>query len=310
MSNEPYAVAVCCADLHLWHKPPLARSVEVSWWKVMANYLDALEALREKYDVIAIIAGDIFDHYNPNPEMVNFACRRLPKRCYSVPGQHDLLYHQLTEIGKTAYWTLVEAQVLTHLSANAPLEVSSKGMALRLHGFPWGVDIKPLNKPHDLLLEIAVVHAYVWTKKTGYPGAPEANRIATFAKKLKGFDVAVCGDNHRSFDITTPQGTRVFNSGSFMRRKSDEKGHRPSVGVIYSDGTIKRQYLDCSADKWLEDTPQVTQQIGFESFVEELSALGAQALSFGDAVRRLMEREKVPQSVKDVVVKLLGEVKG
>ena len=258
-----------------------------------------------------ICAGDVFDDgWRPHrcpPELINFAIKHLPVM-YAVPGQHDLPYHSLTDIRKSAYWTLVEADRIIHIDPNYPCETAGGGMSLRLHGFPWGVAIKPLKQPHDLVLEIAIVHSYIWSSpKNSYTGAPEEKRAIRYGNALQGYDAAVFGDNH-CWIYGKVGNTYVLNTGTFFRRKSDERNHAPSVGIIYSDGSFIRHKFDCSADKFLDsgDVEKRGEARQYEELIDELCRLSDVAISFTDAVKQIMEKEKELPEVRALIMKLIG----
>ena len=227
---------------------------------------------------------------------------------YAVAGQHDLPNHRLDAMGKSAYGVLVKTGLIQHLETKSPLEITSRGVALRLHGHSWGTPVEPLRSPHDLLLEVAVVHRYVWTRKTGYPGALEESRLGKFQKILKGFEAVVVGDNHKPF--SRPSKNRlpsVFGPGGFIRRKIDERDHRPSVGLLFSDGTVRRHHLDVSGDKFI-DTPgaaEVLKSAGLQELLDELGNLADKALDFREAVTRRLEREGVPAPVRKIAMEAM-----
>lgn len=303
-------IAIFCADLHLSHKPTLARSNEDDWYGVMEGCLKQLTDLRNTHSSLEgpppiICSGDILDKWNAPAELINFAIANLPDM-YAVPGQHDLPYHNYEDIAKSAYWTLVQVGRITNLRPGVPLGVGS----LCLHGFPFGFEPKSLEKKLAPWMDVAVVHKFIWTKSTGYVGAPEENRLKSQLKNLQGYDVAVFGDNHKGFISSSMEEGRtdVINCGGFMRRKSDEADYKPSVGLLYSDGSIERHYLDTSKDKMLagkEALSEAVQGIGFEGFLEELSTLGRSAIDFTEAVKQTLQREKIPDSVRDIVLQVM-----
>lgn len=283
----------------------------------MAGYLGQLRGLSEGHGtpgnpLPVICAGDIFDRWNAPAELINFALACLP-RMYGVPGQHDLPHHSYEDIRKSAYWTLVEAGKIVNLEPGKPVGVGT----MQLWGFPWGIPVEPCPETAHLGLDVAVVHKYVWSKSTCYPGAPSDSYFMKVQKQLLGFDVAVFGDNHQSFETggkKLPSDTypKMFNCGGFMRRKSDERDYQPTVGLLHSDGSITRYKLDVSEDKFLDsgDIPQSLRDnsLGMETFIEELSALGDATIDFRDAVHRLLEREKVSPAVKRIVLTSLEGV--
>jgi len=303
-------IAVLCSDLHLSHKPPVARSAEENWYGAMKRYLKQLDRLAGPDMLLpqkpVIVAGDVFDRWNPPPELINFAIRHMPK-VYAVPGQHDLPNHRYEDIRKSGYWTLVEAQVITNLPPDVPVDVPGR-TPIRLQGFPWGFPPCPLEDPCDIAVEVAVVHDYLWMKGAGYDGAPDDKRLKNRKGQFAGYDVAVVGDNHVPFDVTA-SGCRVINCGGFMRRKADERKHKPSVGLLYADGSVKRHYLETDEDKWLDGEELIRKAEGrdYREFVDELLSLGEQAVDFSGAIERLIKSGGVPDSVAYVIRRAMEE---
>lgn len=315
--NEPRLVAVCVADLHLSSKPPAARSVEADWLRVQASYLDQLRRLAVsptgEQRVPVIIPGDFFDKATAGPEVINLALAHLP-HCHGVWGNHDLPNHDPKQLRRSAFWTLVKAGKVTMLSPDAPVEVQGGGTVLRLHGFPFGSTVTPLREPHDLALEVAVVHAYIWTKATGYAGAPSDQHRNRWLNRLTGYDAAFFGDNHKSFTFTPKKGAgpTLCNLGGFMRRKIDEMDHRPSAGLLYSDGSVKRHYFDVSQDQFIngDKLRKVTSGDSFSVFLESLAELGDAAIDFAERVRRALDQEKVDPEVRRLILGILDDAAG
>ena len=297
-------LAICISDIHLSHKAPIARSSEDNWYDAMRYPLEQVWQLADRLGAIVICAGDIFDDgWRPHkcpPELINFALRYLPPM-YAIPGQHDLPHHRRDEIVKSAFWTLVKAGkvVLIHPEVK-PIEIGQ----LRLHGFPWGCEIQPNTHPkNDFLLDVAVIHKLIWTNATGFQGADLDCRIEIYKKKLKGYDIAIFGDNHKGF-----LQDNILNVGCLIRRKADEKDYQPTVGLLHSDGTISRHKLDVSQDKWLE-----TEQLGefaktteWNDFLSELRELQDVGINFQHAVEKVMKSSQVSQEVRDVILRAMG----
>ena len=158
-----------------------------------------------------------------------------------------------------------------------------------------------------MVLEVAVVNSYIWSEmsKSGYPGAPEEMKLKSYTKKVKGYHVAVFGDNHLPF-LTSVDGhkTKVLNCGGLMRRISNEKERPCYVGLLWSDGTVTREELDCSEDKWIDekDAPIIQDGEGMKEFLEELSSLGDAAINFADAVHRRLEAGCVNRDVYKIIL--------
>lgn len=300
-------VGILLGDVHLRHTKPPARA-EASWYDVMDRYLGELCELQAQYDVPVFIAGDIFHKWNSPAELINFAIRRMPKNCWTIPGQHDLPYHNYEDIKRSAYWTLVEAGAVNHL--DEPNFVGD----IWVVPFPWGRPVVPLAEntiapTHTPGLTLAMVHAYIYTNAaTSYPGAPPDKTLATYLKQLKGYNAAVFGDNHKSFTYQAPKGCSVFNGGTFIPTNSDERNHMPTVAWLLASGQIWAQALLKSqqADQWLENA-KLAEVIQTEEFMKALEQLEHCALDYPAAVRHALGIANVSKAAAEV---LLGVIDG
>jgi DNA repair exonuclease SbcCD nuclease subunit len=270
----------------------------------MARPLRELNELRKKYDDCPILyAGDIFNRWDARPEVINFALQHLPPG-YAVPGQHDLPNHNYDEIHRSAYWTLVETGRLINLP---PDELFVIGGGLALWGYPHGWSPK-LIKPRtgDRLLHIALAHEFIWTDDTGYTGAPPHKHINVRTKKLGGYDVAVYGDNHKGFAKDCGDGPYIFNCGGFMRRKVDERGYDPRVGLLNADGSVTKHFLDTSKEcftTWTQAEEAVGELLDMKEFVAGLQDLEASdALNFIVAIKRFLQENKVAKRVTEIIL--------
>lgn len=309
---RPVVEALFVADLHLWHKAPLSRARERCWYAAMERQLAQLGELRRGLhgpagpgSAALVYCGDIFDRYNPPPELVNWAIKHLP-RGLAVPGQHDLPHHRYEDVRKSAYWTLVEAGVLTDLAPGAP---QGRG-TLRLWGFPWGAEVQPPPRDGFFGTEVAVVHAYCCTARASYPGAPDSAYAAEWRRKLRGYHFAFFGDNHKAFTSSKGDPT-VANCGTFLRRKADEADEQPGAWVLHQDGALKRHQFDCKEDvlEGKDKGPllQMKDKANFEVFLHGLQSLEHAAPDFRAALIRHMDERGVSDGVRRVVLQAMGE---
>lgn len=269
----------------------------------MKRPLDQVRFLAEEYKCPICFCGDLFDRHNPPPEAINFAIENLPVM-YGIPGQHDLPYHRYADIKRSAYWTLVEAGKVINLN---PGEGVGTGM-LRLWGFPWGFEVTPLENPHSMAIEVAVIHSFIWTNTTGYEGAPEESRLSKWRERLRGYDVAAFGDNHKGF-ISTKGDTKICNCGGFIRRKIDEIGYRPGIGLLYESGKLERHYLDVSEDVFAGESNQKGLHNNREKgngFVTALGSLGDTAINFQQAIEQAMNQNGVVERQRNIILEAMG----
>lgn len=292
------ARAIFCSDIHLSHKAPGFRSLEPDWYQAMRRPLRELTRLAKRLEVPVICAGDIFDRWMVPPELINFAIQEFPK-CYAVPGQHDLPNHVYEDIERSAYWTLVEAGVVQHIEKGTPTRTDY----LELHGFPWGSDPSPCTSK-ERETKIAVVHKYCWTGQYKYPQAPKENEVGNYT--LAGYDAAVFGDNH----IGWIKGT-ICNCGGFYRRTSADLNRQPFVGVLMSDGTIKRHLLDTSDDVYSKETEASVAETGsieLAQFTEGLLGLkSTKDLDFGVVLQRYCKTNNIEPDVVKLISNAVEE---
>lgn len=241
----------------------------------------------------------MFHKWNSPPELINFALLHLPSM-YAIPGQHDLPYHRYEDIKRSAYWTLVQSGLITNLPANLPYAV---GRNITAVGFPWGTKLRRIDEG-QIEFFLAVVHRYVWKDGHAHLGALEEDHISVVREELKGFDVALFGDNHSQFVSLEEGSPVVFNHGTFVRRRSDERGNIPAVGILYNNGDIDTRNLDVSGDQWT-DVPDPLELRGSgvdpERFVEFMKDLEEIGISYTDAVQQFMRTEKMSPLAKNLM---------
>lgn len=305
----PSPVAILTADLHFSEKPPVARSAEPDWFAAQERQWKQLRDAAQQKKVPIVIAGDVFDVWRSSPATINFALRMMQGfqwGIFAVPGQHDLPNHSYTEIERSAYWTLVRAEVMVNLKPDRVHE-DYNGQLL-MQGVPWGFEIPPGEMSGECPpVLLAVVHRYCWMMGKSYPDAPKENHAASISRQLAGYDAAVFGDNHKGFLAECNECT-VLNCGGFMGRTSDERDYAPRYGVLYDVGTIRRVAFDISEDKWLdqEDVAEVAaERLDVSDLVDELQSLGGDALNFVELLTRYLDDRQVDLDVRKLVLQAL-----
>jgi len=309
-------VAVLCADLHLNHEPP-GRRVVSDWYDEMGRVLGVIRELVNVNHCV-ICAGDVFHRWKSYPQLVNWAIDHLPVPFYSIPGQHDLPYHQLDELEKSAYCTLVKAGVVDDLGSSYKV-VDSNGVKLLLCGFPWGSDLVVSSELRDVLenfdgLKLAVVHKYLWYGNACYDGVTEDSHVERFKDFFGNFDVAVIGDNHAPFDLKLDNGCVVWNCGCLLKRSLAERNYPVRVGVLMSDGSVYQEEIDKGVDyEWMldgvngEDEDDSADDVRLGDFMKELSELELNKIDFVSVINRLVENKEVDDRVAKEIFDALEE---
>lgn len=285
------------ADWHLSLHPPLARSTEKDWLGVQYRYFCQIKKIVG--DTPLVVAGDVFDKPNPPIELVNFCIDEMPK-IYAIPGNHELPYHSYDYLECSAFATLAKAGVITMFER---LELSNQVI---LHGFPFGTSLEPLKKPSSFHIDVAVVHEFVWTNSTGFPGAKDTSHLSKFREKADGYDLVIIGDNHKPFRATK-QTPMIVNCGSLFRRSIDQIDHTPMIWLLYSDNSVESVLLDTSGDVFFTPTKLFESLPGLDmsELVTTLQDTKEEFVSFTDVLLRLLDSVENPE-VREVVLRNLA----
>jgi hypothetical protein len=249
-----------------------------------------------------LCAGDVFDRWNSPPELINWAIENLTPM-YAVPGQHDMPHHDPEQLRRSAYWTLTEVGMLVNVCEPPRTFAGS----MKVHGWGWGAEIGP-PEPEDGCLNIALIHSYAYPRGGGHPGAREDQSLAGYRDRLKGYDVAVFGDNHQTFRADVGE-TRVVNCGCLIPRKQNERDHRPVVHILHDDCEIQMQYLDTLEDWWAEPVEEkegIVRLDELDDFVEELQSLNRDSLDFRAAVERYLDDNETGKEARQAVLEAMG----
>lgn len=309
--NNEKVIAIFIADIHLSLNPPIWRSAEDNWKDVMKKPLDEIKELQNRYNCPVICAGDIFDKWNSSAELINFAIDNLPRPMYCIPGQHDLPLHNIEDIEKSAYWTIYLSDIIKDISNTKDGIIPDEENKIALYGFPFGMEIKPLNNKTKGYIHIAVIHQYAWITGHSYPDAPNDSYLHMNEKNLMGYDIIVYGDNHKGFKTTVNNKSTIFNCGTLMRRKSDEINYKPQIGLLLNTGEVKTHYLDISKDKYLDSySKEENNKLDMDSFFKELEKLGETNLDFTETIKQYMDKEKVKTEVRNIIYKAMEKTNG
>lgn len=311
--SEGDVVAIMTADTHFSLNKPLARAEE-NWLEYQAGMLRQLEQLQVKYQCPIYIAGDVMDRWDSTAALINMLLAAMPKEVHAIPGNHDTPHHSYKEITKSAYWTLVEAGKIKNLTPGGSHEYGPVGgTSLEVHPYPCGFPARPASL-NGLCLVVALIHDYIWTEKTGHVGADVDKRYAKWMPKLKGYDVAVFGDNHVPWTIQSDDKVSIFNCGAFIARKATEMKLKPSVGLLHASGKISRHYMDISKDKW-DDKAHVIAKIessfnvDLDGFVQELMTARNTGCDWAATVTEYCKKHKLDKGVADIMVRAVEKAK-
>ena len=294
------AIGIATSDWHFWHVAPVWRSNEKNWLEAMGRQLFQVLQASLDYECDVFMAGDVFDHYNPVPETINYLKKSLAARSiYAVPGQHDLEHHCLEHLEKTGFETLEGLNFMyfpCQLYYNAPANI-------QIYFAPWGTDLNSIkiNNTHRDAKSILLAHKYVWfDENTRYGGSEiPTGKLTGLKEVLQQFDFAIFGDNHIPFRKKIGK-CQVINPGTLVKRKIDERDYKTGYTIMFDDGNIEFHEFDTSEDKYLEI--QVTEpsnlNVSSREFMDRLRAMEGEEIDYRTEIENKLRGMNRPDMEK------------
>ena len=300
---------ICLSDIHWSHTAPSARTNEPDWYAAMASQLRELaDFWRSVGHPPIAMAGDLFDRWNPPIQLVNFICPKLLEyfgkdTIFAIPGQHDLPFHSISQIEKSAYWNLVQNEAIRDISGRK----LSNG-ELTLYGFEWNSSEIRSKKPNSGPGQhVVLCHRYAFSNKSQcYHGADISQTYSTHG--FEGFDLLHYGDNHIRWSAPG-----VVNPGTFYTRYKNDVGQRCGAYCLREDGTtyewevkdtgVINEYTQSIADCVPEveaDTNKVL------SMLEDLKVTSADPR---DYINKLLETSTVSDAIKQRIREIMETAK-
>ena len=228
----------------------------------------------------------------------------LPPYLYTIFGQHDLRFHSSNK-DNTPLRVLEAAGVCTTLDSD-PIGIHDAMETIYLYGMNWGEEIPEISS--DPAVHILLLHKLILEDTEGWEkNYISVDNVFRFCKH----QIIVCGDNHQSF-MREKNGRMLFNCGSLMRNRIDQKDHKPVVYVVDTyEQSYKAHYIPIKPFDEVMDVKKAEQRKErneeLEAFVSKLSGdVNIEGLDFVKNIEAYMEDNPVPGSVKDFVEEMLS----
>lgn len=291
------AVAITSSDWHIRSSVPSSRA-EKDWFEVMRKRMDQFRQLRERIGHVPIlIAGDLFDRWNPNANLVTWCMEHLPDKLYAISGQHDTSGWRYESRMEGAYGALVKSHVITDIPHGDWVSI---GGGLDVCGLPWGHYDLPASKPKGKL-SVILLHKYVYaTSDTAYTGVDTGACVTGITELADKANIVAIGDNHCKWRVSS-----FLNHGSLFSTTSAQKDHAHHLGILYSDGSYDWMRFPEESVEWVE-SPVNPEDPGADKFIQELKTLEVDAVCFREQLDSLAENlsENGKNSYKSLVESL------
>lgn len=277
---------ILTSDWHLRDDQPICRTDD--FWVAQWKKVHEIAMLQKKYDCLVLHTGDLFHHWKPSPYLLSHSMIYLPKKFYTIYGQHDLPQHLLELLQKSGINALRQAGYLT---------VLDKGS--------WGQGPGKIGIANHR--KIGMWHKFVWDGlKIPWPGCDEMTAKEVL-KKYPEYDLIVTGDHHKPF-TETYKGRLLVNPGCLTRQNADYAKHKPCVWFYYSEtNTVEPYYLDIQlgvvSREHLERKEESDKRM--DAFITRLSNDWEVGVSFEENLERFLANNKIKPSVKDLIFKAI-----
>ncbi len=96
----------------------------------------------------------------------------------------------------------------------------------------------------------------------------------------------------------------IINCGTLMRRNIDEVGYTPFVGILKTDCTFERHFLDCSKDVFIDlsEVDNILQQaLDVTGYMRELVGMTRTLVDFAESVKRFCDSNNVSEGVRSII---------
>lgn len=293
--GEP--TAILTSDWHLRETLPECRTDNFftsQWFKV-----GFVSWLSDALNIPVIHAGDLFDHWKPSPELLTQTMETLPKRFWTVAGNHDLPQHNLELYRKCGLQSLETAKKIE-----------------LLQGVHWGQS-PDINKPAyqgtfapGVERKVCVWHTMTYVGKS-FPGDVSLKAPAVL-RRFPQWDLIVTGHNHKAFAISSEDEKRwLVNPGSLTRQDASQINFRPRVYIwfaklnkihlvylpLLTEEAVSREHIDAKANR----------DSRMEAFISRLNLDwgGDDSFDFETNMETFFTTNKIRQSVKDIILKAI-----
>lgn len=288
------ADAILAADLHLRDSQPICRTDNFTTTQ-MDKLLQIQHLKKEHGDIPVFCAGDVFDKWKPSPFLLSTAFDYLPDDMVCIPGNHDLPAHNIDQIHRSGIYTLWMGNKI-ELLHEGPAPLLKDGFLV--FGFPYGAELQSVNDKKDKRIKVALVHYFTYKGRRPFPGSYLG--VQSLMNKLKGYDLIVCGDNHKPF-IHSKGKQLLVNPGSIFRQTADQYNHKPRVYLYYKDihavepyylkikkSAVDRSYLDIAKER----------NTRIEAFVQRLKGDFDMSVNFERNLKRFVEANDISKHIR------------
>ena len=285
---------VLTADWHIRATKPRCR-IDEDWVQTQRLALNQIADIANSKDFPVYVVGDLFhSHGDTSFEVVQLIqefANSLNHGMFILAGNHDLQYHNSSNLHKSAIGILLHCEKINFIQNNEYVSVGN-------------FDQETENK------EIIFKHILCFPDLKSMP--PNVNAV-TAEDLLDEYDNAkwiFTGDYHHNF-VYENKGRHVVNSGCLIRQVSDMKDYQCGVYVIDTD-LNKIDFVPIVDDYDLVDDSHILRQNEkderIENMVDKLMDIEAVSLDFIQNIENVLLNNDIPDEIRKCVKELIYDV--
>ena len=297
-------------DWHLDDKTPENRTDDYP--ETQYSKIKQILRVAKEEDVEAILQpGDFFNNFRVSDDLKRKYIKLLRAHnitILTVPGQHDLRYHN-SDINDTPIGVLNAAGVVVVIEDSIHQYGWDDG-AIDVYGAGWEKSIPKII--NENAYNILLIHKMVIKDEKIWHDQKEFSMANNLLRKTN-FDLIVSGDNHASFIHTNKRKkSTLINCGSLMRARIDQSKHKPIVYIIDTiTGEIEERILKVKKFQNImeveknEKIKERSEQL--ESFVEKLSKTNElKGLDFKKNLIQYIKDNNIEDDVAETINEIMG----
>lgn len=290
---------ILTADNHFQYNQPICRTD--NFIETQIKKIQWLSDLKAKHNAIILNAGDIL--HKPRvekQELFSLLLNNLPEM-YGVAGNHDLMYHNLSNLMDSSIGVLISAGVYKFINYRNPLVIEDD----KIYGFSYGEIIEnPINISNN---NIAIWHNMVFEKENNFKFTDGYNAIDVL-KENPSYKLILTGDNHKTFTCDY-ENRYLVNPGSLTRDDAAQIDHRPCVFIYDSTKhQLEKIYVPIEnnviSTKHLDIKKEKNQRL--EAFVESVNSNYEIGFSFQKNLENYLSSNKVSLKIKNIIYECTG----
>lgn len=317
---------ILVGDLHLRDVTPSCRHDD--FLETQANKLNWLSKVRNQFDenIPVLVTGDIFHKYNPSYYLINFLIKHIPTGIITIPGNHDLPFHNLAQYFRSGLSILEHCRKYTGKQILStviqPTKVWCKEGDVCLILLPFGTEYDPSTAKVQGWEDNAkkgyqqVLLAHEFTYEPGHPPFPGCDHLDAkqLLDKYPHMDLIVTGDNHTPV-YYQENGRIVLCPGSFTRQTYDQFQYKPSIYFWYKDKNEvvavpvpiapPEEVFNDKKDAFLAQALDT-----FNEFLEDVSNRISSEFDFNDLINKYLASRKFKSQFDQRVAEKIRESLG